>query len=56
VQVDPLWVAHGLCMFVAWGVCIPFAVVAARFMKAYPNGLWLKVHQVPSDPDPATHL
>ena len=37
--------AHGLCMFAAWGVCIPLAVMAARFMKAYPGGLWLKVHQ-----------
>jgi hypothetical protein len=45
VQVEVLWVAHGLFMFSAWGVCIPLAVMAARFMKAYPNGLWLKVHQ-----------
>jgi len=43
--VDRRLVSHGWLMYLAWGAMIPFSIMAARFLKHYPNTLWLKVHQ-----------
>jgi hypothetical protein len=37
---------HGVLMFLAWGVLLPFGVTFARFAKSLPNAAWFKVHRV----------
>jgi len=36
---------HGLIMFFAWGVLIPFGALFARYAKPLPNDMWFLVHR-----------
>ncbi|KAJ1558753.1 hypothetical protein HK405_013050 [Cladochytrium tenue] len=35
---------HGICMFLAWGVCPPAAVFVARYMKESLGHNWYRIH------------
>jgi len=36
--------AHGILMFIAWGIILQVGAIAARYCKHIPNALWFKVH------------
>jgi len=41
-----LWLAHGVMLFLAWGVFVPFAVQASLLRKLLPEGgIWLQIHR-----------
>lgn len=45
----PLWIAHGIMMAIAWGVCAPIAIGASILRKMsflQTNGNWLKIHSI----------
>jgi sulfoxide reductase catalytic subunit YedY len=44
------FIAHGVLMFVAWGVIVPVILVAARYVRVLPKSsflgkLWIKTHK-----------
>lgn len=40
------WLAHGIMAFLAWGVCVPFAVQSSLLRDLLPAGpLWIKLHK-----------
>ena len=45
VSNQALIVAHGALMLVAWGLCIPLGVLAARFKDQVGKPLWFKAHR-----------
>mmetsp|Transcript_2297 Transcript_2297/g.4884 ORF Transcript_2297/g.4884 Transcript_2297/m.4884 type:complete len:309 (-) Transcript_2297:295-1221(-) len=41
-----LWLAHGVILFLAWGVFVPFAVQASLLRKLLPEGgIWFQIHR-----------
>jgi len=45
-SVDPRKVAHGVLMFISWGVVLQFGAFFARYAKPLPNAIWFKVHRI----------
>jgi hypothetical protein len=43
---DPRKVAHGVLMFISWGITLQFGAFFARYAKPLPSALWFKVHRV----------
>jgi len=44
--VTPAKVVHGVFMFIAWGVMIPFGAIVARYLpKDKFDEVWFKIHQ-----------
>jgi len=37
--------AHAIIMFLAWGLCLPLGLLAARYLRSFPNALWFKLHR-----------
>jgi hypothetical protein len=41
-----IWLAHGVCMALAWGVMVPTGIVTARHFKGLPgDATWFKRHR-----------
>eukprot|EP00850_Spirogloea_muscicola_P018145 SM000163S02313 [mRNA] locus=s163:117559:130545:+ [translate_table: standard] len=40
-HLQPVFVVHGFMMFIAWGLLLPFGMLAARYIK---KGDWLQIH------------
>jgi len=37
--------AHAIIMLLAWGLCLPVGLLAARYLRSFPNALWFKIHR-----------
>jgi len=46
IIVDPLYDAHGVLMFLGWGVIIPLGMLFARYFRHLPGPIWFDVHRV----------
>jgi hypothetical protein len=42
--IDIIYALHGLLMFMAWGVCAPFGVWVARYLKKMLGVWWFRLH------------
>jgi hypothetical protein len=38
--------AHGLLMFLSWGLVLPLGVVWARYTRYMPDAIWFKIHRI----------
>lgn len=45
-KADARKIAHGVLMFISWGVMLQFGAIFARYAKPLPNALWFKIHRV----------
>lgn len=45
-KADPRKIAHGVLMFVSWGLILQFGSIFARYAKPLPGALWFKVHRI----------
>ena len=41
-----VWLAHGICAFIAWGVLVPTAVQSAIMRSLFKGPMWFKLHQI----------
>ena len=40
------WLAHGVMAFLAWGVCVPFAISSSLIRDLFPKGpIWFYLHR-----------
>jgi len=46
VAVDALRTAHGVLMFLGWGVIIPLGMLVARYFRHVPGAIWFEIHRV----------
>jgi hypothetical protein len=37
---------HGIIMFIAWGLILPFGAIWARYTRDLPDDIWFKVHRI----------
>jgi len=40
-----LYSVHGSLMLISWGFILPLGAIFARYLKAYPDALWFKLHR-----------
>lgn len=43
---DARKIAHGVLMFISWGILLQFGAIFARYAKPLPNALWFKIHRI----------
>jgi DOMON domain len=47
VPSQSLWVAHGIMMFISWGILLPIGIGASVIRRLVPgNGMWFQLHRV----------
>jgi hypothetical protein len=42
-----LWIAHGILMFIAWGILLPIGIGCSMVRRLVPgNGMWFQIHRI----------